>query len=954
MVKTGRHVVLATVLLAAMEASSRTIPVLLSWTEDPQTTVTVSWERETPGRGTVHYGTTTNYGLWVSDPGGTRRHSITLRDLQPGTRCYYRASSTDGFESTPSSFVTAPTPTGTLHFVVHGDLQGGVDTNWARTVVERILEEAPPLVIHLGDMADEWSQPELGFGTWSQFFNVVTDELERVVFMPTVGNHDDPKNPNAHYWRIFDLPPRPANGSYYSYDVGNVHFVVLNSDVDVPGQTNWLARDLQAAANDTNTVWIVPYLHRPPYSWGYRPGEDEVKTNWCPVFVRYEADIVFSGHSHNYQRIIPIRGVRYFVAGLAGGTPYTTDVPRAEHEYATTCYHHVSCHVTGAVLNLRGIRSDGLVFDRVAFTNAGRFVRVEPAYPRRGETVKIHYRASRGPLFYASPVYIHLGLDAFASAVVDAPMTYNASSGLWEYEYVVPQAATSRVAFVFHDQDATNWHNNYDHNWQVLLDRVTFAPAAPTAGTSVAIRYEADMGPLRGSPQVYAHIGFDTWAFVVEAGLPMTNTSGAVWECAYPLPPWAGQVDVAFNNGTDWDTDYGRDWSARVTGAAEAPPWRPLPLVVPGTPVITTNPPAVQNNPGDHFDFNTAGTPLCASDADAGFGDFGEIYFNHDSSNLYVGGIKADLGGTNNVFILFLGLSTLTDDAWNLWHKSGLPNALDHLHNVEFTEPMDIAIVYGDEFGDEANDTNFTYGGYNFGQGVYYLSTNSASFAAVPGARLSQFDGTGTTACATSDDDGDRQTERWEAGLPWSSLNASSATSLMHLLVAGVIGSDSTDGTNRYLSATFNGHRGRGAKDGFGQFARNFVTLVPAQVWLEHGDYRGDGVPNAWRHEHFGSVAGPRGDEDSDGDDCDNWSEFVAVTEPTNAASYFEAVAAATGEGFVISWPGATARLYSVYRSTHLLSGFSPLAADMSACSYTDSVSSLQGACYRVGVRTAP
>ena len=72
------------------------VPPHLGWVEDPRTTVTVSWQREVPGRGTVEYGLSTNYTQAVSDAGGHRRHVITLRDLTPGTLYHYRLSSTDG------------------------------------------------------------------------------------------------------------------------------------------------------------------------------------------------------------------------------------------------------------------------------------------------------------------------------------------------------------------------------------------------------------------------------------------------------------------------------------------------------------------------------------------------------------------------------------------------------------------------------------------------------------------------------------------------------------------------------------------------------------------------------------------------------------------------------------------------------------------------------------------
>ncbi len=86
-----------------------------------------------------------------------------------------------------------------------------------------------------------------------------------------------------------------------------------------------------------------------------------------------------------------------------------------------------------------------------------------------------------------------------------------------------------------------------------------------------------------------------------------------------------------------------------------------------------------------------------ANDVISGFGDGGSLWINHDETNLYLGAYGMDLGGSNNVLVLFLGLDTLADDAWNLWHLGGLPQALDQLHNLRFTEPMDVALVLGDQ-----------------------------------------------------------------------------------------------------------------------------------------------------------------------------------------------------------------------------------------------------------------
>ncbi|MBU1693924.1 MAG: metallophosphoesterase, partial [Verrucomicrobia bacterium] len=468
--------VMATAIWWTCAAYGQTVPVVLTWSEEPQTTVTVFWQRSAPGRGTVRYGLTTNYTHNACDGGGTRRHRVTLRDLTPGTLYHYEAASTDGFTAGDRSFRTASGPTGSVNLVVHGDLHGGYSAEWSRSVAEAIRDAGPDLVIHMGDLSNQHDTP--GFSTWGDFFNVTTDELDRVVFMPAPGNHDDPGYGSAYFWQFFSLPTRPVSGNPSSYRAGSVHFQVLDSDAGVEAQTNWMMCDLQAAAYDTNVAWIVPYFHRPPYSWGERAGDDFIKTNWARLFTMYEADLVFSGHSHNYQRTVPIRGVTYVVAGGGGATLYTSAFTPGSHEYATTCYHFVSVQVTGRVMRYRAIRSDGLVFEDLAITNARRKVRVDPAFPVRGATAKILYDAAQGPLFYSSPVYLYLGVDAFTGALVNAAMTYNAGSGLWEYDYVVPAATSNRIAFVFHDSASTNWDNNYTYNWQALLDDMPYVPDA--------------------------------------------------------------------------------------------------------------------------------------------------------------------------------------------------------------------------------------------------------------------------------------------------------------------------------------------------------------------------------------------------------------------------------------------------------------------------------------------
>ena len=333
-------------------------------------------------------------------------------------------------------------------------------------------------------------------------------------------------------------------------------------------------------------------------------------------------------------------------------------------------------------------------------------------------------------------------------------------------------------------------------------------------------------------------------------------------------------------------------------------------------------------------DLTMAGPPLKTPGAERGFGDLGSIWVNADATNLYLGGYDMNLGGSNNMVILFLGLDTLNDNAWNLWHKSGLPNALDYLHNLRFTEPMDIALVLGDTFGDGPNYPNFALGGtggYDSGMGIFYIGTNSGAFVAMASAKLSQFHGTGTTACATGGSSTNRRTTRWEAALPWSALDADGPESVSNLFVCGAIGSSTIQNNDRYLSRTILRERVWGLRDSYGQYAFGTVTIRPRRVNLLHADLRGDGISNQWRQEQYGTPGGPAADEDSDDDGQDNLREYIAGTRPLDPHSLFavESLAPAPGAPLELRWPFAAGRRYTVYGTTNLLEPFRPVATDL-------------------------
>src|SRR5262249_4844359 len=78
-----------------------------------------------------------------------------------------------------------------------------------------------------------------------------------------------------------------------------------------------------------------------------------------------------------------------------------------------------------------------------------------------------------------------------------------------------------------------------------------------------------------------------------------------------------------------------------------------------------------------------------------------------------------------------------------------------------------------------------------------------------------------------------------------------------------------------------------------------------------------DGIPDSWRLRYFGTVNNllSQATADADGDGANNWQEYIAGTDPTDAKSALRVTAS---KDLVISWPSGVGKQYVIERSTNL------------------------------------
>lgn len=133
--------------------------------------------------------------------------------------------------------------------------------------------------------------------TWGRF---------KALTSPSPGNHDYSTTGAKGYFDYFNGsgnqtgPAGDRSKGYYSWDVGDWHFIALNTmsgGTVAQAQIDWLKADLAANTKPCTAA----YFHHPLLSRGSYSGYSQVKPFWDALYAA-KADLVLVGHDHNYQR----------------------------------------------------------------------------------------------------------------------------------------------------------------------------------------------------------------------------------------------------------------------------------------------------------------------------------------------------------------------------------------------------------------------------------------------------------------------------------------------------------------------------------------------------------------------------------------------------------------------------------------------------------------------------
>ena len=373
-------------------------------TADPAHSRTIMWQAENVLENPViEYrrkgqedlkGVSAQEDFFTDDGVKNNQYKAELKELEADTDYEYRVAG-NGAAGEWHSLHTAGK--GTFECLIFPDSQSSDYSDWeelAQGAARRHPEAA--FFINMGDIVDNGEDHT----QWQAWFHGVKGLMDRIPFVPLMGNHEtydqnwQVRLPEA-YLKYFVVP---ENGSrdfsryYYSFDYGEVHFIVLNSQWDetedfkpglMAGQLEWLRED----ASRSSKKWKIVLIHKDvlQYRIHNRPerqeGISEVGEAFMPLFDELSIDLVFTAHLHTYRNRGHIKsfqrdsqGPLYILTGVAGNVRYPgrwigheldeVVAPQPETD------NYLTMQVTNEELIVKCFLPDGQEIDKVTMNKA--------------------------------------------------------------------------------------------------------------------------------------------------------------------------------------------------------------------------------------------------------------------------------------------------------------------------------------------------------------------------------------------------------------------------------------------------------------------------------------------------------------------------------------------------------------------------------------------------------
>lgn len=448
--------------------------------------ITIRWRTDAATISKVKWGTSVGvYTDSIVDNTSTTEHIIRIGTLLPDTRYYYSIGGNNFVlqDGVDNRFTTLPNTDAKrkLRFLALGDCgtNSSNQYNVKNTFLNYIGNNDVDAMILLGDNAyNNGTDSEYQ----SNFFDVYKDDLLKFYKLyPAPGNHEYESNSantgrrDLAYHNVFTMPMKGELGgvpsgvnTYYSFDVGDVHFVSLDSYgkedanttkmYDTSGaQATWLKNDL--AANTKK--WTVVYFHHPPYTKTSHNSDSEqdlvvIRERFVQILERYGVDLVLCGHSHGYERSYLLKGyynnfanpiydpdfnfLNHTATKSNQNAKYDGTENSCAYVYNSGKYAHGSVYVvSGSAGKLDNISTSGYPHDAMYFSNianGGSFYFEVDSNRLDGKFISYNSSSPTQPIVRdAFTIFKDVNKLNYITVLKDTPITLKAS---WKGTYNWP------------------------------------------------------------------------------------------------------------------------------------------------------------------------------------------------------------------------------------------------------------------------------------------------------------------------------------------------------------------------------------------------------------------------------------------------------------------------------------------------------------------------------------
>jgi len=389
------------------KASALPDRILLSITDNPATTATITWR-------TINENRMASAEIAMADPspefdeysiekeaenaiveasyGSVAYHSVAFTELKPATRYLYRVKN-DEFTSEWFQFKTAPEKADSFGFIFMGDAQNKLFTHWSRVIraAYATMPEAA-FILHVGDLINHADNDY----EWEEWFQAGGFIHASIPVFAAMGNHEYNKDENgkkvsfSKFWNPQFNFPKNGSGNFedqvYYLDYLNMRMIVLNSNEGIEEQAKWLEDVLE----ENEKEWVIACFHHPAISAAKGRQNDGIMNYWKPLLEKYKVDLVLQGHDHTYARgrLNPNENSpTIYVVSVSGEKMYSLSKQDWMDRKAENTQLYQTITISSNSLKYKAYMPDGVIYDQfiIEKDNDGNNTLVSPTvyYPER-------------------------------------------------------------------------------------------------------------------------------------------------------------------------------------------------------------------------------------------------------------------------------------------------------------------------------------------------------------------------------------------------------------------------------------------------------------------------------------------------------------------------------------------------------------------------------------------